>query len=197
MVQQGSGKSVRRRMPVEQRRAQILDVAGALFAENGYNAVSTHAVARACGVSEGLLFHHFPSKAEIYAAVVERRLDRLEEAMHQAAKDVPPNSPKRDTVRALIVTYLDHIEDDPHSWAAVARGDTPAEAQFVGIERRDGVVDKLIALVGDRPIAVSGFLGFVQAVCLDWVDAGCPDDTREPIVAAALGAFEGALGDWG
>ena len=117
--------------------------------------------------------------------------------MDQAITQLPPNSPKRDTVRALVVTYLDHIAADPLSWAAVTRGDTPAEAQFVGIERRDGVVDKLLGLVGDRPLAVSGFLGFVEAVCLDWVDAGCPDEQREPIVAAALGALEGALGDWG
>lgn len=197
MVHQGGANGARRRLPVEQRRAQILDAAGELFAENGYNAVSTLAVARACGVSEGLLFHHFPSKAEMYAAVVARRLDRLDEAMRRAAAEIPPNSPKRDTVRALISTYLDHIAEDPLSWAAVTRGDTPAEAQFVGIERRDRVVDKLLALVGDRPIAVSGFLGFVQAVCLDWVDAGCPEHNREPILAAALGALEGALGDWG
>ncbi|WP_087116921.1 TetR/AcrR family transcriptional regulator [Corynebacterium urinipleomorphum] len=197
MVQQGSGKGARRRLPVEQRRAQILDVAGALFAENGYNGVSTLTVAQACGVSEGLLFHHFLSKAEIYAAVVERRLNRLDEAMRNAVDGMPPNSPKRDTVRALIVTYLDHIAEEPLSWAAVTRGDTPAEAQFVGIERRDGVVDKLLALVGDRSIAVSGFLGFVEAVCLDWVDAGCPNESREPIIAASLGALEGALGDWG
>lgn len=204
MVHQGGnsggssgGNGARRRLPVELRRAQILDKAGSLFAENGYNAVSTHAVAQACGVSEGLLFHHFPSKAEMYAAVVGRRLDRLDATMEQAIQDLPPNSPKRDTVRALIVTYLDHIAEEPLSWAAVARGDTPTEAQFVGIERRDGVVDKLLALVGDRPIAVSGFLGFVEAVCLDWVDAGCPATAREPIVTAALGALEGALGDWG
>ena len=159
--------------------------------------MSTHAVAQECRVSEGLLFHHFPSKAEIYAAVVERRLSQLDAEMDQAIAQLPPNSPKRDTVRALVVTYLDHIAADPLSWAAVTRGDTPAEAQFVGIERRDGVVDKLLGLVGDRPLAVSGFLGFVEAVCLDWVDAGCPDEQREPIVAAALGALEGALGDWG
>lgn len=197
MVQQGGGNGARRRLPVEQRRAQILDAAGELFAENGYNAVSTHAVADALGVSEGLLFHHFPSKAEMYAAVVARRLERLDAAMTRAAAELPPNSSKRDTVRALIITYLDHIAEEPLSWAAVTRGDTPAEAQFVGIERRDGVVDKLLVLVGDRPIAVSGFLGFVQAVCLDWVDAGCPAEAREPIIAAALGALEGALGDWG
>lgn len=196
MVEQGAQAS-RRRLPVEQRRAQILDTAGAMFAEYGYNAVSTHAVAQECGVSEGLLFHHFPSKAEIYAAVVARRFDRLDEEMERAAAQLPQNSPKRDTVRALLVTYLDHIAADPLSWAAVTRGDTPAEAQFVRIERRDGVVDKLLALVGDRPIAVSGFLGFVQAVCLDWVDAGCPDESRELIIAAALGALEGTLGDWG
>lgn len=196
MVDQGE-HAKRRRLPVEQRRAQILDVAGELFAEHGYYGVSTHAVAQECGVSEGLLFHHFPSKAEIYAAVVERRLSQLDAEMDQAIAQLPPNSPKRDTVRALVVTYLDHIAADPLSWAAVTRGDTPAEAQFVGIERRDGVVDKLLGLVGDRPFAVSGFLGFVEAVCLDWVDAGCPDEQREPIVAAALGALEGALGDWG
>lgn len=185
----------RRRLSAAERRTGILEVAEHLFAEKGYNEVSTKQIAEECGVSEGLLFHHFGTKSEMYAAVVAGRLDRLDEAMRSAANELPQNASMRDTVGALINTFLDHVAEKPLTWAALTRGDTPVEAQFVEIEWRDGVVDKLLAFVGDQPIAVSGFVGFVEAVCLDWVDDGCPEESREPIIAAALGALEGALGD--
>ena len=35
------------------------------------------------------------------------------------------------------------------------------------------------------------------AACQAWVDAGCPERDRHPLTEAALGALEGALGDWG
>jgi hypothetical protein len=45
--------------------------------------------------------------------------------------------------------------------------------------------------------ALWGFFGFLDAACLRWVEEGCPDDRRHPLLDAAVGALEGALGDWG
>jgi AcrR family transcriptional regulator len=42
---------------------------GAVFAENGFRGTTTKALAEAAGVSEALLFKHFPSKDALYAAV--------------------------------------------------------------------------------------------------------------------------------
>ena len=44
--------------------------------------------------------------------------------------------------------------------------------------------------------ALWGYLGFIDAACLHWVERGCPDEERWGLVDAALGALEGGLGDW-
>jgi AcrR family transcriptional regulator len=57
-----------------ERRAQILDVAAQLFAYAGLAGTRTADIAAACKMSEGLLFHYFASKEDIFAAVVESAL---------------------------------------------------------------------------------------------------------------------------
>lgn len=191
----------RTRLSVAERRHTLIDVASPLFASSSYSEVSTQDIAQAAGVSVGLIFHHFGSKAGLYAAVVAQREEELTAAVAEAVEGLPPNTSTRDKVRAAAEVYLDHVAAHPLAWAAVVRGDTPQEVQFVRIEGRDKGVDKLRALVGAdgerAAVAVSGFFGFVEVVCLDWADAGCPEDARQPIIDAALGALEGALGDWG
>ena len=51
-------------------RADILDAALELFAENGFYGVSIRDVARATGVGVSALYHHFASKEELFEAVV-------------------------------------------------------------------------------------------------------------------------------
>ena len=57
------------RLSGEERRESILRAVGAVFAENGFRGTTTRALAEAAGVSEALLFKHFPSKEALYAAV--------------------------------------------------------------------------------------------------------------------------------
>lgn len=47
------------------RKDDIIEAAISLFAENGYFATPTSAVAKKAGVAEGLIFHHFKNKAGI------------------------------------------------------------------------------------------------------------------------------------
>jgi AcrR family transcriptional regulator len=58
-----------RRLSSEERRESILQAARAVFAENGFRGTTTRALAEAAGVSEALLFQHFPTKEAIYAAM--------------------------------------------------------------------------------------------------------------------------------
>ena len=44
------------------KRRQILDAALALCAEDGLQGAATARIAKAAGVANGTLFHHFPSK---------------------------------------------------------------------------------------------------------------------------------------
>ncbi|WP_434318164.1 TetR/AcrR family transcriptional regulator [Leifsonia sp. P73] len=55
-------------------RTRILDAAETLFAERGFDATATSAIAHAAAVPKGLLFYYFPSKKDILASLVGERL---------------------------------------------------------------------------------------------------------------------------
>ena len=68
------GKPVRiRRVRVagEERRRQIIEAATTLFSRKGFRGTTTREIARAVGVSEAMLFKHFATKEELYAAIIE------------------------------------------------------------------------------------------------------------------------------
>ncbi len=54
----------------EPTRAQILAAASKLFAEHGYDGTSLRAIARASGVSQPLIHHHFGSKEALWTSVL-------------------------------------------------------------------------------------------------------------------------------
>lgn len=53
------------------RRLRILEAAVACFATRGFEGTTVAEICRAAGISSGSLFHYFPSKASIFAAVFE------------------------------------------------------------------------------------------------------------------------------
>ena len=59
-------------------RDKILDCAEQLFARRGFAGIGLAEVAEQVGLSKSSLFHHFASKAQLYAAVMARILDRIE-----------------------------------------------------------------------------------------------------------------------
>jgi AcrR family transcriptional regulator len=59
-------------------REKILEVAEARFAQRGFAGVAMREVAGAAGLGKSSLFHHFASKAELYVAVIERVIERIE-----------------------------------------------------------------------------------------------------------------------
>jgi TetR/AcrR family transcriptional regulator len=62
---------VRRLVPRDTRRTQILDVAAALFSQRGFAGTTTRQIAAAVGTSETVLFRHFPTKESLYTAILE------------------------------------------------------------------------------------------------------------------------------
>lgn len=80
-----------RRMPAEERKAQILETAAELFAEKGFAGARTKELAQRAGISETLIFRHFKNKEELFAESMLAHLrnhpvlPELEEAM--AAED--------------------------------------------------------------------------------------------------------------
>ena len=60
------------RLPADQRREQLLDVAAALFARDGYARATTAQLAKAAGVTEPIIYRHFESKRDLFVALIER-----------------------------------------------------------------------------------------------------------------------------
>jgi TetR/AcrR family transcriptional regulator len=59
-------------------REKLLEVAEARFAQRGFAGVGLREVARVAGLGKSSLFHHFPTKAVLYVAVIERVIARIE-----------------------------------------------------------------------------------------------------------------------
>ena len=67
----------RRRLPVAERRALIVEAAGRLFGERGYDRTRLDELAAAAGVTKPILYRHFGSKQALYLALLERHRDDL------------------------------------------------------------------------------------------------------------------------
>src|SRR5262245_39119268 len=98
------------RMSGQQRRQQFIDAAVRLFSSSGFRGTSTRAIAGAAGVSEALLFRHFPSKADLYAAILQQKAResgfaaRLE-TLRRLARRGDDWALVQYVVRAILVSY--------------------------------------------------------------------------------------------
>ncbi|MCP1470380.1 AcrR family transcriptional regulator [Sphingobium sp. OAS761] len=79
------------RLSAAGRRASIITAAKGVFARYGLEGARTQQIARAAGVSEALLFRHFPTKTHIYRAVL-REVISDQNASFRAAAAVKPNT---------------------------------------------------------------------------------------------------------
>ncbi len=59
------------RMAADERRLQILQIAVRLFSQHGFRGTTTREIANAAGVSEAMVFRHFATKQELYAAIID------------------------------------------------------------------------------------------------------------------------------
>src|SRR3954462_10054596 len=68
-----------RRLDVDERRAQLLEVATELFSTHSYEELSMAQIAREAGISKALLYHYFPSKDEFFKAALTEAATELAE----------------------------------------------------------------------------------------------------------------------
>ncbi|MCX6609800.1 MAG: TetR/AcrR family transcriptional regulator [Acidobacteria bacterium] len=67
--------AVSTRLSSQDRRSAILSAAIRLFSERGFRGVTTRELAATLGVSEPVLYQHFPSKKDLYTAIIEESKD--------------------------------------------------------------------------------------------------------------------------
>ena len=102
------------RMAGEERRLQILRVAVSLFSDRGFRGTTTREIALAAGVSEAMVFRHFATKRELYAAILDHKAcsgGKFEPA--EMAADGIRRKDDRAVFESLALGALNHHEHDP------------------------------------------------------------------------------------
>ncbi len=66
--------------------ARILDAARSLFLANNYADVTTDMIARSANVAKGGLYHHFPSKSQLYVSMMLSDLEAKRELFSRAVE---------------------------------------------------------------------------------------------------------------
>ncbi len=186
----------RRRLEPQQRREELLDTAAAMFAEMPYEAVLMEDIAARAGVSRALMYHHFPSKRELYVEILRRASSRF---LARVSPD--PQLPLIEQLAIGLEAHIQSILDHPFEAVAINRGVLsydPAIQAIISEELNvvgQRLIDQLVAqghARGATEIAVDGWLAFVRAASVKWVQSR--RISRAELSEMCLGAFGSALG---
>lgn len=178
-----SAKPTRRRLSVEARRLELLEIGADLLGTRAYEELGIEQVAVAAQISNGLLYHYFGNKRDFFLAVVANEADKLLEATRP-----DPELPAEQRFLTSLDGYLEYVDTHRRGYRALYLGALGAEGAVRAIMTRNQTTQRdriLSALSPHRGasapvrLAVQGWIAFLIAVCLDWLDD--PSITREEL----------------
>lgn len=179
------------------RRAQLIEVGRSLFLERSYDDLAMDEVALLGGVSKGLLYHYFPTKRDFYMAVLNSAVDEMIEIVRPQ-----PGLAPNEQLRLSLDGYLSYVEEHATAYRAVLRGGIGSDPEVVAIADRfrDSAYELILAAapgpMHERlELAVRGWIGFVEAVSLEWLRTGRP--RRGRLVGLLIDTLTDALASWG
>lgn len=163
------------RMPRDERRAQLLAAALEVFTSAGYHAAAMDEIADRAGVSKPVLYQHFPSKLELYLAVLDTHIDSLVFAIQRAIQSTPDNSIR---VQATIAAYFDFIEADGEAFRLLFESDMNVEP---------AVRERLNRMTYDCAAAVSAVIS---------LDTGLPQEAAMLLGVGLIGSAQVTARHW-
>jgi AcrR family transcriptional regulator len=107
----------RQRLPVAERRAVIVEAAGRLFGERGYEATRLDEIAAAAGVTKPIVYRHFDSKRDLYLALLDRHRDDLAGFV----ASIPAEGSTEQRLRSVLEVWLDYVEARSYAWKMLFR----------------------------------------------------------------------------
>ena len=108
------------RLPRDERRAQLLAAAQEVFVANGYHGAAMDEIAEAAHVSKPVLYQHFPSKRELYLALLDSELSKLIALLLGALNSTTDNDER---VKAVMRAYFRFIASDDQAHRLVFESD--------------------------------------------------------------------------
>ena len=173
------------RLPRDERRAQLLVAALEVFTVAGYHSAAMDEIADRAKVSKPVLYQHFPSKLELYLAVLDLHIDSLVFAIQKAIAANRENSAR---VAATVEAYFGFIDSEGEAFRLLFESDMSVEPQ---------VRERLNRMTYDCAAAVSavisidtglgkeesmmlavGIIGTVQTSARHWLDRDGKIDRR-------------------
>jgi AcrR family transcriptional regulator len=167
------------RLSPDERREQLLRLGLELLGHSPHDQVSIGEIARAAGISKGLLYHYFPTKSDFVVAVLRHARDDLAERMRPDLS-LPPQARLDQSLDA----FLRYAEEHAAGFTAVARArageDEKIRAVLLEGRRRRvaSMVDFAAALSGAPreelaspalETVIEGWLAFCEGVVVRWL----------------------------
>ena len=182
------------RLQVDERRRQLINAGSALFAEYAFEEISMRQIAEAAGVSKALLYHYFPNKIELFKAAVQEHAGELQRITEPSGQGTPIAQ-----LSDSLDGYLAWIERNAETWAKLMQSATALpEAREVVQRFRAATLENIVVRLTEKRspppalrTALQGWLGYIDAAILDWVDHR--DLTREQLRDLLIAAFAAAL----
>ena len=104
------------RLSAEQRREAIVQAALPLFARKGFANTTTRELAEAAGVSEALIYKHFPSKESLYSEIQNTGCKDKDQGLEKLAVAEPSTSTLVHIVYYLLRSIVMGKPGDTISW---------------------------------------------------------------------------------
>ncbi|HSQ66362.1 MAG TPA: TetR/AcrR family transcriptional regulator [Polyangiaceae bacterium] len=164
----------RTRLVTSERRAQLLALGLQVFASRSYDEVSMEELATRAGISKGLVYHYFPTKRHFYVAALREAARQLV-AETETDDDAPPS----ERLQKGLFAYLTFVERHARAYTALMRGGVGSDKQVAAVieQTRGAFVERLLAApeVGAAAsprlrLAARGWIGFVEATALEWIE---------------------------
>jgi AcrR family transcriptional regulator len=174
------------RLPRDQRRIQLLDAASEVFASKGYHAAAMDDIADAAGVSKPVLYQHFPSKLDLYLALLDQSCDRLVEVLEEALASTEDNA---DRVIATVAAFYEFISSESGDFRFVFESDLTGDGAVqqrlsrVNDEISDAIADVIaedtsLPFQQAKLLAVS-LVGIAQVSARYWISGGTSSITLD------------------
>jgi AcrR family transcriptional regulator len=187
----------------------VLDAAFELFLERGYDGTSMDAVARAAGVTKPVVYDCFPSKEELFTALLRREERRV---LEQIAAALPIGAQSDDIESLLsdaLTGFLRAVAASPRAYRVILLGEggaNAAVARHIRAGRADQVraVTQLVAewlrrhrprvdALAVAPLAAHALVGVAEAGARALLTEGgtwTPDSLGRALGALAAGGLQ-------
>ena len=165
----------KQRLPRDERRAQLLTAALEVFTAAGYHAAAMDEIADRAGVSKPVLYQHFPSKLDLYLAVLDLHVDSLVYTIQRAIASTHDNA---DRVRATVDAYFNFIEEEGEAYRLLFESDMNVEP---------AVRERLSRMTYDCAAAVSAIIA---------ADTGIPEEAAMLLGVGLIGTAQFTARYW-